>query len=548
MRGREVTDLVARGREAQARRAWGEAYELLAAADEAAPLQVEDLEALATVAFMLGREEDDTRILERAHHAHLAAGEETQAARCAFWIGMTLADRGALGPASGWLARSERLVSDRDCVEKGYLLVPTMLQLAGSGDLEAAWAAALEAGEIAQRFGDADLLALALMGQGRMLLAQGRVEEGLARLDEAMVAVTADELTPPVTGLIYCGLIAGCHEVYDLRRAHEWTAALASWCDQQPDLSVYTGECLVHRAEVLQHQGAWRDAQEEAERASKRFAERLGSSRSAAGQAAYRQGELHRLLGESTAAAGAYREANRLGWEPQPGFALLRLAEGDREAAAAAIRRVVVETTEPMKRAGLLPAFVEIMLAVGEIEEARRACLELEECADGSGSVMLSALAAQTRGAVALADGDPSLALAELRRAGRIWHELGAPYESARARVLVALACRQLGDKDAGELELDAARRAFEELGAAPDLARTEALSGRAASRAAGGLTARELEVVRLVATGRTNRAIADELVISEKTVARHVSNIFAKLHVSSRSALTAYAYEHDVV
>ena len=536
-------DLVERGRDARARRAWREAYELLSAADTAEPLEAEDLEALATAAYMLGRD-DDVQLLERAHHAHLASGAETRAARSAFWIGMTLADRGALGPASGWLGRSERLVSDVDCVEKGYLLVPVMLQQDG----EAAYETALAAAAIAQRFGDADLLALALMGQGRALLEQGRVGEGLARLDEAMVAVTAGELTPPVTGLIYCGLIAGCREVFDVRRAHEWTAALSSWWAQQPDLVVYTGECLVHRAEVMQHQGAWRDALEEAERASERFAARLGSSRSAAGQAAYRQGELHRLLGDSAPAEDAYREANGLGWEPQPGLALLRLAQGDREAAAVAIRRAVMETTQSLKRAGLLPAFAEIMLAVGELEEARRASRELEASAAASGSVMLGALAAQTRGAVALADGDAATALTELRQAARTWQELGAPYESARTRVLVGLACRQLGDEDAGELELEAARRAFEELGAVPDLARTEALSRRAASRAPGGLTAREMEVVRLVATGRTNRAIADELVISEKTVARHVSNIFAKLHVSSRSGLTAYAYEHELV
>jgi DNA-binding CsgD family transcriptional regulator len=543
----DPADLVARGRDAQARRAWDEAYELLVTADGAAELAAEDLEDLATVAFMLGRE-NDVRLLERAHHAHLATGEEIRAARCAFWIGITLADRGALGPASGWLARSERLLANRDCVEQGYLLVPLLLRQSASGELEAAHATALAAAEIAERFDDADLLALAVMSEGRVLLEQGRVEEGLARLDEAMVSVTADELSPHVTGLIYCSLIAGCHEVYDLRRAHEWTAALVSWCEEQPGLYVYTGECLVHRAEVLQHQGAWRDAREEAERARRRFAARPGSSRRASAQAAYRQGELHRLLGEPAAAEAAFREANELGWEPQPGLSLLRLAQGDVAAAAAAIRRAVVETAEPLKRAGLLPAYVEIMLAEGQLEEARRACRELEECAAPVGSDMLSAVVAQARGAVALADGDASAALTESRRADRIWQELAAPYESARTRVLVGLACRQLGDEDAGERELEAARRVFHELGAAPDLARTEQLSRRTASRPTGGLTARELEVVRLVATGRTNKAIADELVISEKTVARHVSNIFTKLRISSRSALTAHAYEHGLV
>jgi DNA-binding CsgD family transcriptional regulator len=543
----DPADLLVRGREAHARRAWREAYDLLAAADRASSLGAEDLETLAVAAYMFGSE-DDMRILERAHHEYLAAGADTRAARCAFWIGITLADRGALGPANGWFARSRRLVADRDCPERGYLLVPDMMRLAERGEFDAALETALAAAEIADRFGDADLLSLGLMGQGRALLAQGRVEEGIARLDEAMVAVTADELTPHVTGVIYCGLIAGCHGVYDLRRAQEWTAAFSSWCAGQPDLHVYTGECLVHRAEVLQHQGAWRDAREEAGRARSRFAERAGASRRTAGQAAYRQGELHRLLGDSAEAEEAYRDAAALGWEPQPGLALLRLAQGEGNAAAAAIRRAVAETADPLQRAGLLPALVEIMLAVGQVEDARAASVELAASAAAAGSGLLGALAVQARGAVALADQDAGAALAELRDATRRWQELGAPYESARCRVLAAFACRQLGDEEAGRFELDAALRDFRQLGAAPDLARAEALVDRGAAQTAGGLTPRELEVVRLVATGRTNRAIADELVISEKTVARHLSNVFTKLRLSSRSALTAYAYEHDLV
>jgi ATP/maltotriose-dependent transcriptional regulator MalT len=206
------------------------------------------------------------------------------------------------------------------------------------------------------------------------------------------------------------------------------------------------------------------------------------------------------------------------------------------------------EATEPPRRAGLLPAYVEIMLAAGELDEARKACRELWELSADQPGGMLDAVCSQSRGATALAEGDAWAALAAARQACQAWQELGAPYETARARMLIALACRELGDSDTEELEMDAARVTFQELGAAPDLARVEGLARRPGPRAPGGLTAREVQVLRLVATGRTNRAIAEELVISEKTVARHVSNIFRKLRISSRSAATAYAYEHDLV
>lgn len=545
---RGTVDSLERGRRAYSSRAWLDAYESLSRADQTTPLGADDIELLATSAGMVGRDEDYLSLLERAHHAHLDAGETLRAARCAFWVGMYSGVRGQLARAAGWLGRAQRLVEreGRDCAEQGYLLVTVLMGHEEAGDYEAAYATAVEAVAIGERFGDADLVALALLEHGRLLAKQGRIEAGLGLLDEVMVAVCARELSPMVTGLIYCSVIEGCHQVYELRRAREWTAALTRWCEEQPELVSFTGRCLVHRAEIMQVDGAWPGALDEARRAGERFAQMLNQV--ATGEAFYRQGEIRRLQGERASAEDAYREASRCGWEPQPGLALLRLAQGDNVAAVAAIRRVVGETTEPMKRAGLLPAYVEILLASGDLEEARGACRELEAITEGYRSVMLSAMVAHARGAVALADGDAWAALVALRHACQVWQELGAPYESARVRVLVGLACRALGDMDAGEMELDAARRVFQKLGAAPDLAQAEELSRTGAPKAAGGLTAREVEVLRLVATGRTNRAIADQLVISEKTVARHMSNIFTKLGVSSRSAVTAYAYENDLV
>ena len=535
-----------RGRRAYARRAWRDAYELLSQVDREGGLGAQDLELLATSAFMLGREDEWLRDLERAHHLYVDAGEIRRALRCAFWVGTGLALRGEVGGATGWAGRALRLLEQEegDFVERGYMLFPLIYQHELAGNLPAASDLLAEAAEIGQRFGDADLFGLAMHLRGQFQIALGRPQEGLRLLDEAMVAVTSGRMSPIPTGLVYCGVVEGCQRAHELRRAREWTAALTRWCAEQPDLVSFTGRCRIHRAEILQLDGAWGHALEEARQAR----ERPGMTQVAYGEALYRQGEIHRLQGEPAEAEEAYREASRSGREPQPGLALLRLARGDKEAAAAAIRRVVGEATEPVRRAALLPAYVEIMLAAGELDDARRACFELEGLAEDQEGSMLGATSAQARAAVALAGGDAWAALVAARRACEAWQELGAPYEAARARVLIALACRELGDADAGELELDAARLTFRELGAAHDLARTDELAQPSKPPAPGGLTSREVEVLRLVATGKTNRAIADDLVISEKTVARHVSNIFKKLRISSRSAATAYAYEHDLV
>jgi DNA-binding NarL/FixJ family response regulator len=532
------------GREAYARKAWNEAFELLTRADEAAPLDADDLELLATCAFMLARDDDYISILERAHHRFLETGEPLRAIRCAFWIGMNLALWGEMGPASGWLGRAQRLLEreEQESVEHGYMLMPLAFRHGAEGEFEAGAAVAARATAIAERFDDTEAFALAASVQGDLLARAGRVREGLALMDEAMVAVTAGKLSPIATGVVYCGVILSCQRVYELRRAREWTAALTRWCQQQPDVVAFTGRCLLHRAEIMQLNGAWGDALEEARSAGRRFVETRNPT---AGLALYRQAELHRLQGDLDAAEDAYREASHHGWEPQPGLAQLRLAQGRRDAAIAAIRRVAAETTQPLKRAGVLPAYVEIMLAAGDVEEARAACQELEEIAAGYESAMLDALVARARGAVALAKGDAAGALRSLRQAMQSWRELEAPYEEACARVLIGLACRALGDDDAAELELAAARKSFDELGAQPDVARVDTLAGASDTH---GLTARELEVLRLLAAGKSNREIAGALVISEHTVGRHVQNIFAKLDVSSRAAAGAFAYEHQLV
>jgi DNA-binding CsgD family transcriptional regulator len=545
----QEVELVSRGREAFARRAWLDAFESLSRAERAAPLEPEELELLATSAYMLGRDADHVRALERAHHAYLDTGGIPRAVYCAYWIGHNMMLRGEAGPASGWFSRGQRLLErdGQDCAERGYLLIPELVAQAIAGEHEAGYTTATEVAEIGTRFGDQDLIAIGVHEQGHALVRMGHFEEGLRLVDEVMVTVTTGELSPIVAGLVYCNTIGFWQSVYELRRAREWTDALTRWCQQQPDMVAHTGVCLVHRAEIMQLQGAWEASLEEARRAGERFAEGVLNERVCA-KAFYRQGEVHRLRGERSAAEESYREASRRGFEPQPGLALLRLAEGKRDVAASAMRRALNEASRVHARAALLPAYVEIMLAAGEVEEARGACRELESISSAHRSDMLRAMSAQAQGALALVEGESDRALAALREALRAWQELEAPYEVARVRVLVGLGCRATGDEDTAAWELDAARGVFDRLGAVPDVSRVDSLTASTQRAPAHGLTQRELQVLRLVAGGATNRSIAAELVLSERTIDRHVSNIFAKLGVSSRAAATAYAYEHDLV
>jgi DNA-binding CsgD family transcriptional regulator len=534
------------GRAFYRRRAWDEAYRCLSLADEASRLGAEDLELLAVSAYMIGLDEEYQTALERAHHAHLDAGKAVRAVRCAFWLGLRLLFRGERGRATGWFARAQRLLEreGRQCAERGYLLLPVVEQQFAAGDWKAAYATASNAAEIGERCGDADLIACARHQQGRIRLQQGQVERGLVLLDEVMVAVTGAELSSLVTGLMYCSVIRACQEVYAFGRAGEWTAAMARWCEEQPEMVAFAGICRVHRAEIMQLRGAWQDAIEEAQRAHKRS---QGIDEQVAAAALYQQAEVHRLRGEFAAAEKAYQRASQSGYDPQPGLALLRLAQGRVDAARAAIRRAMTATMNQLERTKLLSASVEIMLAVHDIENARSACRELEKIAQHFDTDVLRAMATQARGTIDLAEGDTHVALDPLRHAWQVWQQVEAPYMAARVRVLMGLTCRSLGDDEAAAFEFGAARIMFKRLGAAPELARLDSLDKHVASMP-NPLTARELQVLRLIATGKTNKAIAATLIVSERTIDRHVSNIFSKLDVPSRAAATAYAYNHNLV
>ena len=529
---------------------WPAEYAALAAADRDGRLSAAELERLAVAATLLGHDDEVVELRERALELYLDAGDTRAAVLCGFWLGFHLQTSGASARETGWLERLSRAASGADDPWLRALLdQPRAADLMYAGDVAGALGLFESAARAAQLGETVDQYVLARLGQGRCLQVLGRDVEARAVLDEVMVYVAARRVAPQVIGLAYCSMIELCRGWYDIRRAQEWTEALTGWVAEQEGMVPYRGTCLVHRAEFLQLRGEWAEALAQADEACVRLRE---ASERAAGPAHYRIGELARLRGDLTGAERAFERAAAVGVEVQPGLARLRLAQAKPDAALSGLDRALAEARDQRLLPELLSARIEACLAAGEVAEARATLDRMTPLVPDEAAPFLKAVAAFAEGSVRCAEGDWAAALPRLRAAFTTWAELDARYEAATAQLALARTCAQLGDADAAAMARSAGLRTLEALGATvPDEVLAAVGSGDGFHERGAQveveecpLSPRELEVLQILATGATNRAIASQLFLSEKTVARHVSNIFVKLGVASRSAATARAFE----
>jgi DNA-binding NarL/FixJ family response regulator len=540
----EVHAVLVAAREAYARRDWPAARDGFEAARAVVDLTPDDLSALSDAAWWLGDVESSSTAGQLAYDGYCRDGRTRDAAMAAMGVAYVLLLRGQQVLAAGWIARASRLLAgDPDCPETGYLVYVLEVEAGyDAKDVARVVAASRRVRDLGRRHGSPTLVAAGTFGEGRVLVRSGRVQEGLALIDEAMLAVAAGEVEPEWSGNLFCHMMAACHELCDVVRARRWTEATSQWLAELPAAALFTGICRVHRSQVLQVSGAWDRAEAEAAQVCADLAD-LHVATAAEGH--YQVGELRRLRGDYAAADDAYEQARARGRDPQPGRALALLARGRVAAAAASVRSALAAEQDRLARARLCVAQVEIALAAEDLPVAGKACDELAVTASTWASPGLTAMAAGAAGALALATGHPAEALPQLRAAHRCWRHADAPYEAARVAELMARAYLALDDLDAADRELATAFAVFQRLGARGDLERVAAhRSGRTLP---GGLTAREAEVLSLVAAGMSNRSLAASLTLSEKTVARHLSNIFTKLGVSSRTQAAAYAFEHGL-
>lgn len=517
--------------------------------DPGTMLDPEALVREAVAAYLSGADEMSEELWTRAHSEYLRRGDIAHAARCVFWLVLDLFNRAEWARGSGWLNRGLHLLEPaQDSAAFGLLSVLASRHHLKLADIDAAETAATAAFNLSTHLDDPELTVFSRLGLGLVKVQRHEFTEAVALLDEMMVAVTVDTVSPVAVGIVYCAAIDSCRSLFDFARAREWTTALNRWCSAQENLVAFRGKCLVHRSEILRFSGDWSEAMTEAKLACEWTRSHPSSFKYPTGAAFYELAELHRLRGDLPAAEAAYRRASEHGRAPEPGLTLLRLAQGKVDVAEIAIHRLLKEQQGQVMRVEVLSAAVEILASCGDTAKARAASRDLEAIARQHNTPALRAASSHAAGVVHLAEGEIDAALPRLREAWTLWQELDAPYEAARVRVLLARIYQQLGDNAAAELELEAAQRVFQRLSAQPDVARVDELRQRSHEKSAGALTARELQVIELLAGGKTNRAIAHELSISERTVDRHVSNILLKLNLPSRTAATAYAYQHHLI
>lgn len=508
---------------------------------------LDDLERQATSAYLYGEDDATEALWTSAHNECLRAGDLPRAARCISWLALDLFNRREWARGNGWVERGLHMLEPvGDCAPLGLLLVLAARNHLRLNDLDAASRNAERAGELARRFPDPELNVFSRLTLALVHARRGKPREAASLFDEIMVSVTVDAVSPIAVGVAYCAVIEACRSLFDIGRAREWTAALDRWCSAQENIVAFRGRCLVHRTEILRLSGSWTQALTEAEQACAWSGDHESSFKYPSGAAFYELAEMCRLRGEDEEALAAYRRASEHGQSPEPGLTLLQFVQGKRDTAASTIRRLMSEQQNRVSRADVLLAAVDILTSVGDVETARAAADELSRMKDQVDAPALSAMAAQATGAVRLAEGDGIGALQHLRLAWTLWQELEVPYQAARVRVLLGQACQRSGDSVAAEFEFDAAREFFQRVSARPDIERVDHL--RKSTKRVDVLSAREMQVIELIATGKTNREIARRLAISERTVDRHVSNILLKLNLPTRSAATAYAFQHDLV
>jgi ATP/maltotriose-dependent transcriptional regulator MalT len=536
--------MVSSAREAFRRHDWPGAYGAYQDARAAGALLPEDLAALADAAWWIGHVGEAMEVYEEAWRIYRETGQSRAAAMIALTIGYTRAMRGEMAIASGWIARSARLLRDEpDCAERGFLVYIEIEEAMSRGDVDAALGDARAIQEMGARFGDPNLAALGMLAEGVGMMRQGATGRGLALLDEAMLAAVSDDLDPAWAGHIYCNVIAACEETGDLRRAAEWTDATMRWCESLTASGPFLGICRVHRARIHQLQGRWDQSEREARNV---YTGDPWFDVATLGEAHYQVGEVLRLRGDYDGALDAYRRAHELGREPQPGLALVHAAQGEVPLATVALQAALAATPAPLRRVRLLAAQADVALTAGETSTAMKASAELDEITRAHIGPGLVAIGHQVRGMALLAQGELAEALTALQAAREIWQSLSAPYDVAKTRMLIAAVRDALGDAAGAAHDRETALASFERLGALPDA--RAARAGPRSDRAPGGLSEREVEVLRLVAAGMTNRQIGEALFISPKTVGRHLESIYAKLSVPSRAAASAWAMSHNLL
>jgi class 3 adenylate cyclase len=466
-------DPLAAGLEALSRHRWQESFDLLSRADAERTLTGADLESFAEAAFFAAHSDLEIEIKERAFKAHQAEGDELRAGYIALRLARDYWYRGKASIASAWGRRGERLLEGKpESYAHGYLVLGKSELASSSGNIEEALELAEQAVEIATRAAQADLQAFALTNLGKLKIATGSTNDGMALMEEASISAVNGDLSPFASGATCCTMIAACRDLTDYRRASEWTEATEKYCERQ-SVSAFPGVCRIHRAEVVALSGAWDRAEQELRQAADELSGWSAMPPLADGH--YAIGEIRRLKGDFEGAEAALREADSIGKSMQPALALIRLAQGNVKAAATGIASALSESSwDQWAKVRLLPAQVEIAVAAGELALARTAAEELARIVDTYKSPALEAGTHQALARVLLAEGDAAGAAREVRVAIRLWREVAAPYEVARARAFLGKAHRATGDDESADFELRAARDEFTRLGAKPDEAAAE--------------------------------------------------------------------------